>query len=340
MTSVHIPVRILGVAIIAITVLAASVQAIPTVVADTNLPIGGQALIVNTGGDGARLRSGPTTDTQTLRALGDGWRLTIVDGPINGEGGSWYRAEHSSAVGYIFANYLTTATGAAGLLNAGETVQVVTEDGAALRLRSTANGDIVGTMPHRAQVEVVSGSVEAGGQRWYKVSYEGQSGYALGAYLRPITQVNLQALRDTTSRSGARAEAPARPSAPAASNRGQLIVQTAMKYRGARYAWGGTTPAGFDCSGFVRYVVREAIGVDVGRDTFAQINAGVPVSAKDLQPGDIVFQQNTYRWGLSHVGIYIGNGKMINAQSESAGVAITDIWNAYWGPRYYAARRL
>lgn len=339
MTSVHLPVRILGGAIIAITVLTASLQSIPTVVADTNLPIGGQALIVNTGGDGARLRSGPTTDTQTLRSLGDGWRLTVVDGPINGEGGSWYRSEHSGAVGYIFANYLTTATGSAGALNAGETVQVVTEDGTALRLRATANGDIVGTMPHQAQVQVVDGPVEAGGQRWYQVRYEGQSGYALGAYLRPITQVNLQALRETTSRSGARAAAPA-PPAPAASNRGQLIVQTAMKYRGARYAWGGSSPSGFDCSGFVRYVVREAIGVDVGRDTFAQINAGVPVSAKDLRPGDIVFQQNTYRWGLSHVGIYIGDGMMINAQSESTGVTITNIWSSYWGPRYYGARRL
>ncbi|MCL6636055.1 MAG: C40 family peptidase, partial [Peptococcaceae bacterium] len=66
----------------------------------------------------------------------------------------------------------------------------------------------------------------------------------------------------------------------------------------------------------------------------------VYVDPKNLQPGDLVFFQNTYQWGLSHAGIYIGNGKFIHAENESTGVTISDMWDGYWGPRFYTARRV
>ena len=122
---------------------------------------------------------------------------------------------------------------------------------------------------------------------------------------------------------------------------GQQIAATAMKYLGAPYVWGGTTPSGFDCSGFVYFVVNQVLGNNsFSRSMSDQVLAGIPVSPNDLQPGDLVFQQNTYQWGLSHAGIYIGNGQFINAGDESTGVTISDLWDNYWGPRFLTARRI
>ena len=121
---------------------------------------------------------------------------------------------------------------------------------------------------------------------------------------------------------------------------GAQIAATAMKYLGAPYAWGGTSPSGFDCSGFVYFVANQVTGGGFPRDMASQAAAGVQVDPSDLQPGDLVFQQNTYQWGLSHAGIYLGNGQFISAENPGTGVAIANLWDSYWGPRFYTARRL
>ena len=137
------------------------------------------------------------------------------------------------------------------------------------------------------------------------------------------------------------AAAPSQPSAPApkaaaSSDLGMQIANVALRYSGYPYVFGGTTPGGFDCSGFTSYVYSR-FGIYIGRDTWAQWRSGTPVSQRNLLPGDLVFF-NTYA-SVSHVGIYIGGGMMINAQSESVGVAVTSIYGSYWGPRYVGARR-
>ena len=127
--------------------------------------------------------------------------------------------------------------------------------------------------------------------------------------------------------------------APSRSASGPQVVSTAMKYRGYRYAWGGTSPqTGFDCSGFVMYVLRQA-GAPVPRDLWGQLNSGARVSRSALQPGDLVFFQNTYRPGLSHDGIYVGGGQFIHAASENTGVITSRLDNPYWSARYFAATR-
>jgi peptidoglycan DL-endopeptidase LytE len=131
---------------------------------------------------------------------------------------------------------------------------------------------------------------------------------------------------------------PAAP-APAASNAGARIVANALKYRGSRYTWGGTSPAtGFDCSGFVWYAYTQA-GVPLPRDLWGQYNSGRRVGRSELQPGDIVFFQNTYRPGLSHDGIYIGGGQFIQAASENTGVIVSSLSEPYWAARYLGATR-
>lgn len=115
------------------------------------------------------------------------------------------------------------------------------------------------------------------------------------------------------------------------------ILQVAQSYRGVPYVFGGTTPSGFDCSGYTRYVFAKA-GINLPRMADEQYGVGVYVPKGNLRPGDLVFFE-TYTDGVSHSGIYIGNDKFISATS-SRGVAVADINDSYWGSRYVGARRI
>ena len=134
------------------------------------------------------------------------------------------------------------------------------------------------------------------------------------------------------------APAPA-PAARVAGAGGGALVANAMKYVGYRYVFGGTSPAGFDCSGFV-YYVHNVSGAPVGRGMWQQYNGGARIPISQLQPGDTVFFANTYMPGLSHNGIYIGNGQFIHANDERSGVTISSISTAYWTSHYVGATRL
>ncbi|MCC5439193.1 C40 family peptidase [Clostridium botulinum] len=108
---------------------------------------------------------------------------------------------------------------------------------------------------------------------------------------------------------------------------GQDIVNYAKQFQGTPYVWGGTTPSGFDCSGFVQYVYRNCAGIELPRDTYGQIGAGTRVSRDQLQPGDLVFPHT------GHVGIYVGNGQIIHSPQTGDVVKISPIWKFYTGVR-------
>lgn len=120
---------------------------------------------------------------------------------------------------------------------------------------------------------------------------------------------------------------------------GEELVDAALPYVGARYAWGGTTPAGFDCSGFVYFVLSQT-GHPAPRDHGGQMTLGPRVSQSELEPGDLVFFQNTYMYGISHGGIYIGDGKFVHANDPSTGVIVSRLDNSYWASHWAGATRV
>lgn len=115
------------------------------------------------------------------------------------------------------------------------------------------------------------------------------------------------------------------------------IAQTSVQYMGVPYVFGGTTPGGFDCSGYTRYVFANA-GISLPRMADEQYWVGTAVSYANLQVGDLVFF-TTYTSGVSHVGIYMGNGTFIHA-SSSRGVVIDSMGSSYWSSRYVGAKRV
>ncbi len=115
------------------------------------------------------------------------------------------------------------------------------------------------------------------------------------------------------------------------------ILTTAMHYMGVPYVYGGASPSGFDCSGFVQYVFAQS-GISLPRTADVQYYAGIPVNKSDLQPGDLVFFAGDYT-NISHVGIYVGNGDFVHASTEY-GIAIDSLYRDYRVDHYAGACRI
>ena len=118
------------------------------------------------------------------------------------------------------------------------------------------------------------------------------------------------------------------------------LVVTAMGFLGVPYRRGGNTAeTGFDCSGFVRAMYEQTIGLVLPRRANEQAAATQTIDKKDLQPGDLVFF-NTMKRAFSHVGIYIGEGKFIHSPKPGAQVRVEDMGQSYWKQRFNGARRV
>jgi peptidoglycan DL-endopeptidase CwlO len=112
------------------------------------------------------------------------------------------------------------------------------------------------------------------------------------------------------------------------------VVGIAMQYLGTPYVWGGASPGGFDCSGFILYVYAQ-VGVSLPHYAASQYNYGVPVSRDQLEPGDLVFFD-----GLGHNGIYIGGGQFIHAPHTGDVVKISSLSDSWYAATWVGARRL
>jgi cell wall-associated NlpC family hydrolase len=119
----------------------------------------------------------------------------------------------------------------------------------------------------------------------------------------------------------------------------KALIAMAMNLRDTRYVRGGRDPStGFDCSGFVRYVFAHAVGMQLPNNSASQFLAGLKVKKADMQPGDLVFF-HTRGKRISHVGIYISNGRFIHSPSAGKSVEISSLSAGYWAKRFAGAKR-
>jgi peptidoglycan DL-endopeptidase CwlO len=149
-----------------------------------------------------------------------------------------------------------------------------------------------------------------------------------------IAALLLMSLPATAQATIAKAEPHAAQPVVGVTTVGEVAVANALRLRGVPYVWGGTTPSGFDCSGFTRYVYAK-LGINLAHSTYAQWDAGRHVARRALRPGDLVFFD-----GIGHVGIYIGGGRFIHAPHTGAVVSIDRLSGAWYGGEYDGAVRL
>ncbi len=275
-----------------------------------------------------RLRSGPSSSTATLDYAYDGEVVVVLE-----KVGLWYKVNYNLQTGYMHSDYLQFTARENAELGYGSV------NGVNVNIRSgPGTGYRTLTRASTGEKAYIIGI----NHQWFKVIYGNTIGYIRSDYLE-LTEIPYEN-RDSANKPlffvGGKSTGVA-PSASAlkpATGSGSKIVATAKQYLGVPYVWGGSTPSGFDCSGFVQYVFAKH-GISLPRTSKQQWTVGTSISKASLQPGDLVFFANTYTSGVSHLGIYIGNGQFIHA-SSSKGVIISSMSNSYWDNHYHGSRRV
>ncbi len=261
-------------------------------------------------GYSVRIRAGASTSSAVLGYCNTGDEMSIL-----GVSGSWLKIKTAAGTeGWVHSDYINClgSSDDAGV----QYVTIGTIRGSGVRLRAGASTDsaVLGYYNTGARFTVLDAS-----GTWKKVqTASGTVGYVHGDYLVITTEkVN----------SGSNATL------------GEQLVATARNYLGVPYVWGGMSPSGFDCSGFVNYVYK-LHGYSlyrVAQDIYN--NNGWFVSKSELQPGDLVcFGYSSSN--ITHIGMYIGNGQFIHASSGSGKVVITDLSSNYYTRMYVGAKRV
>ena len=121
----------------------------------------------------------------------------------------------------------------------------------------------------------------------------------------------------------------------------QKLIEDAKYFKGGKYVWGGTTPEGFDCSGYVQYLYNKH-GIHLPRTAWAQSKKGIAVKKENLKKGDLLFFLTDKKRGIpvTHVGIYLGNGKFIHAASKKKGIIISPITYGSYARCFVGAKRV
>lgn len=262
--------------------------------------------IVETGG--LRLRAKPNTESEILDNAGIGDSVVIIR-----ESGDFYLVDYNLQIGYMSKDYITFKERENVELGYGRVIE------SAVHLREKPDSDSASLTQLAYGEKAYIIGFNCG---WYKVTYGNFTGY-IRSDLLELTEkplLNAGTAAQTTSVA-------------------QQLIDTGKTYLGVPYVWGGTTPDGFDCSGFTRYVFNQ-YGYSLKRTAAEQFKQGTEVSKENLQPGDLVFFERTYNTSASasHVGIYIGDNQFLHAGGGS--VKITEMSHSFYASRYVGARRI
>ena len=289
--------------------------------------------VVDVGSSTLRVRSEPNTTSAVLAKLRNGAQVDILSESTDG----WYEIAFGDSKGYVSSDYvvvnsseeLVSAVAAQSPTSASASNEAVSAQPAAeaqpeaktLYVRVTAsalnvrsgpgtNYDKVSSLRAGRVVEVVSDA----GNGWYQV----EQGYISKDYVIQVDE-----------------------SEATASAKGQEVANYALTFVGYPYVYGGSSPKGFDCSGFAKYVYAQ-FGVTINRTASNQMDNGTAVSMGELQPGDLVFfkKAGTGSKRASHVGVYIGGGQFVHASTSKVGVIVSHMTDAYYTSGFVGGRRI
>ncbi|PFQ70674.1 peptidase M24 [Bacillus cereus] len=268
-----------------------------------------------------RVRTGPATYHSVIGGVLNGTKLNVV-----GSEGSWFKVNYQGKTGYVSSEFVKFVKGGTTTPEQPEqpnqgAIGDYYINASALNVRSGegTNYRIIGALPQGQKVQVIS---ENSG--WSKINYNGQTGYIGTRYLSktPVggavdnkpndNQNNNQNNNNNNTGNN--------------SGDSSSILAYAKSMQGVPYVWGGSSANGVDCSGYIYHVFKK-FGHNISRQSVAGYWSSLPKTSSP-QPGDLIYFQNTYKAGPSHMGIYLGGGSFIQAGDK--GVAIASLNNSYW----------
>lgn len=274
---------------------------------------------VNTEGSSLRLRSEASTDSSVLTKLPHGTQVEVMDQPEVG----WYQVSYKGTTGYVSADYLTVEKDdevvPAAAAPASQAVAPTDEPAEAMYIKVLQGPLNIRTGPSTEFDKAGQMSVGKVAQvvdvldGWYQL----ESGYVCGDY---VVEVDASEAQSSTL--------------------GQEIADYALQFVGYRYVYGGSSPSGFDCSGFTSYVYKQ-FGYKLNRSASDQLDNGTAVSRNELEPGDLViFKKGNSSKRATHVGLYIGNNQFVHASTSKVGVIVSRMSDAYYTTGFVGGRRI
>ena len=265
------------------------------------------------------IRQEATTESESMGKLSDGTRVAILD-----EVEGWFKIAYDGEVGYMSTDYVESQP----IMNIECGGAKVTTSVLNMRSGPGTENSIV-TKLYEGSVAKIIGINNA----WFKVQYGGNTGYISPDYVS-IVPYESPAVTASVSYST--------PTGSTASSSGtrQQIIDYAATLLGCKYVYGGNTPSGFDCSGYVKYVFQH-FGVNLTRTSANQYANSVKIKKSELQIGDLVFfSQTTGSSKVGHVGIYVGGGQFIHAAAPGKGVRYDSLSSDYYSSHYIGSGRV
>ncbi|HDR7848553.1 C40 family peptidase [Bacillus toyonensis] len=273
-----------------------------------------------------RVRTGPAAYHSVIGGVLNGTTLNVV-----GSEGSWFKVNYQGKTGFVSGEFVKFVKGGTATPEQPKQPEKPNQgaigdyyiNASALNVRSGegTNYRIIGALSQGQKVQVIS---ENSG--WSKINYNGQNGY-IGTRFLSKTPVG-GAVDKPNNNNNNNQNNNNQNNNNTGNNSGDTssLLAYAKSMQGVPYVWGGTSANGVDCSGYIYHVFKK-FGHNISRQSVAGYWSSLPKTSSP-QPGDLIYFQNTYKAGPSHMGIYLGGGSFI--QSGDKGVAIASLSNSYW----------
>ena len=274
---------------------------------------------------GLNVRKGPSTSYDKVSTLSNGAKVTVIS-TSNG----WSKITTESVTGYVDSSYLSSSSSSSNNTSSNSNSQtsvtkyVNSSSGLNVRKGPSTSYNKITTLANGTKVTVTSTN-----DGWSKITTGSTTGYVDSSYLTSKAPTSSSSSSNTSS-------------SASSSTLANKVISYAKTLLGKPYVWGAQGPSGFDCSGFTYYVFKNSVGKTLPRTSYLQSGYGTYVSKSNLKPGDLIFFDTVgvNNGGVTHVGIYIGDGQFIHAASGQGKVVINNLNNSYYVSAYVNARRV